>query len=66
MVCGGPKIYGQLVQILTPYTRVIKAEEEAAAAKPAAKSAADAMAEAAAPKKRAAVRIKKADVGDSA
>ncbi|MFH7043843.1 inositol monophosphatase family protein [Paucibacter sp. JuS9] len=66
VVAGGPKIYGQLVQILTPYTRVIKAEEEtatAAAAKPAAKSAAEAVAEDAAPKKRAAVRIKKSDDG---
>ncbi|MEH0165466.1 inositol monophosphatase family protein [Roseateles microcysteis] len=66
VVAGGPKIYGQLVQILTPYTRVIKAEEEtatAAAAKPAAKSAAEAVAEDAAPKKRAAVRIKKSDNG---
>jgi len=68
VVAGGPKIYGQLVQILTPYTRVIKAEEEtatAAAAKPAAKSAAEAVAEDAAPKKRAAVRIKKSDDGAS-
>ncbi|WIT11232.1 inositol monophosphatase family protein [Paucibacter sediminis] len=64
IVAGSPKIYGQMVQILTPYTRVIKAEEEAAAAAAEAKpSAADAVAEAAqadaAPKKRAAVRIKK-------
>jgi myo-inositol-1(or 4)-monophosphatase len=62
IVAGSPKIYGQMVQILTPYTRVIKAEEEAAAAE-AKPSAADAVAEAAqaeaAPKKRAAVRIKK-------
>jgi len=64
IVAGSPKIYGQMVQILTPYTRVIKADEEAAAAAAEAKpSAADAVAEAAqadaAPKKRAAVRIKK-------
>jgi myo-inositol-1(or 4)-monophosphatase len=26
VVAGSPKVYGQLVQILTPYTRVIKAE----------------------------------------
>jgi len=29
VVAGNPKIYGQLVQILAPYTRVIKAEEPA-------------------------------------
>ncbi|MDI4633365.1 inositol monophosphatase [Pelomonas sp. V22] len=64
VVAGSPKIYGQLVQILTPYTRVIKVEDEAAApAKPAAKSAAEVLAEGAAPKKRAAVRIKKSDDG---
>ena len=27
MVCGAPKIYGQLVQMLTPYSRVIKDAE---------------------------------------
>jgi myo-inositol-1(or 4)-monophosphatase len=32
VVAGTPKIYGQLVQMLTPYTRVIKQEEEAVAA----------------------------------
>ncbi|QPF74322.1 inositol monophosphatase [Roseateles sp. DAIF2] len=72
VVAGSPKIYGQLVQILSPYTRVIKAEDETAA--PAAEAggkptAADAVAAAAAApaKKRGPVRIKKADVeGDSA
>ncbi|MDT8997861.1 inositol monophosphatase family protein [Paucibacter sp. APW11] len=62
IVAGSPRIYGQLVQILAPYTRVIKADDEAAAeAQPAKPSAADVLAGAAeaAPKKRAAVRIKK-------
>ncbi len=30
VVAGNPKIYGQLVQMLTPYTRVIKGAEEGA------------------------------------
>lgn len=32
VVAGNPKVYGQLVQILAPYTRVIGAADEAAAA----------------------------------
>jgi myo-inositol-1(or 4)-monophosphatase len=73
VVAGSPKVYGQLVQILTPYTRVIKAEPAAAAAPvedatptptPEAALAATAAptAPADAPRKRAAVRIRKADV----
>lgn len=62
VVAGSPKIYGQLVQILSPYTRVIKAEDEAASAGEAKQpTAADVVAEAAAPKKRGPVRIKKTD-----
>lgn len=62
VVAGSPKIYGQLVQILAPYTRVIKAEDEAAATAPKAESAADVVAKTAAePKKRGPVRIKKAE-----
>ena len=62
VVAGNPKIYGQMVQILTPYTRVIKEEEVAATAEKPEPSAADVVAtEAAAPKKRAAVRIKRAE-----
>jgi myo-inositol-1(or 4)-monophosphatase len=38
MVAGNPKVYGQLVQILAPYTRVI-ADLDPAAAKPAAREA---------------------------
>jgi myo-inositol-1(or 4)-monophosphatase len=65
VVAGNPKIYGQLVQILSPYTRVIKADEphghesaatmttpEAALAATLAKSAEPA-------KKRGPVRIRK-------
>ena len=66
VVAGNPKIYGQLVTILGPYTRVIK--DEAGAASPATALSADAepsMALAPAPAKRAAVRIKKLD-GDEA
>jgi myo-inositol-1(or 4)-monophosphatase len=74
VVAGTPKIYGQLVQMLSPYTRVIKADE------PAADAAADettpeqalaaslhgeqpaAETEAEAPKKKGPVRIRKADL----
>jgi myo-inositol-1(or 4)-monophosphatase len=65
VVAGSPKIYGQLVQILGPYTRVIK--EDAAASADAASSpnaadvlaTGDAAAATAVPKKRVAVRIKR-------
>lgn len=36
VVAGTPKVYGQLVQILTPYTRVIRSEEPQAEAEPQA------------------------------
>jgi myo-inositol-1(or 4)-monophosphatase len=80
VVAGNPKIYGQLVQTLAPYTKVIKAEAASqAAAASAPESDADLTPEAAlsaslgvtesavepapvAPKKPAAVRIRKADV----
>jgi myo-inositol-1(or 4)-monophosphatase len=39
VVAGTPKVYGQLVQLLTPFTRVIK-EEEPAAPPPAPQAAA--------------------------
>ena len=69
VVAGNPKIYGQLVQMLAPYTRVIKAEDEAAGA-----VATDGLtpvkalvtaAPAVEPKKRAPVRIKKPGDSDS-
>ena len=65
VVAGTPKVYGQLVQILAPYTRVIQ-EPEAEA--PAAGDAADPVqALAAAPAKKAPVRIRKAaPAGDDA
>jgi myo-inositol-1(or 4)-monophosphatase len=54
VVAGNPKVYGQLVQILAPYTKVIKDEPEAPAAPaPAATEAAPAP-------KRGPVRIRRA------
>ncbi|WP_369973852.1 inositol monophosphatase family protein [Pelomonas sp. KK5] len=62
VLAGSPKIYGQMVPILAPFTRVIKEEDlaadEAAAAKP---TAAEVVAKTAEPKKRGAVRLKKTD-----
>jgi len=67
VVAGNPKIYGQLVQMLAPYTRVIKEEAEApgaaaAAAAPAEADATQAFVEAAAPAKKRPTRIRKADL----
>ncbi|HEY0857357.1 MAG TPA: inositol monophosphatase family protein [Albitalea sp.] len=67
VVAGNPKIYGQLVQILSPYTRVIKADEPHAAETPAPAPAltpeAALAATAAEPaKKRGPVRIRRADM----
>ena len=68
VVAGNPKVYGQLVQILAPYTRAIKADEPGATAAAAAEAPAGLTPEAALaatqaepPKKRGAVRIRKAD-----
>jgi len=71
VVAGCPKIYGQLVQLLTPYTRVIKGGDasvpEAIAVTPEVALAAALVdsahqpAVAAAPTRRTAVRLKKAD-----
>ena len=63
VVAGNPKVYGQLVQILAPYTRVIKGEpREAGAPDPeAAPDATQAFVEAAAePARKAPLRIRKA------
>lgn len=60
VVAGNPKVYGQLVQILAPYTRVIKDEPEASA--PAAAQAPAAPAPA---RKRAPVRIRKPAADDA-
>ena len=60
VVAGNPKVYGQLVQILTPYTRVIKGD----AAEPVDLSEPDAtqafVQAAAEPVKKAPLRIRKA------
>ncbi|MBT9455023.1 MAG: inositol monophosphatase [Burkholderiaceae bacterium] len=61
VVAANPRIYGQLVQTLAPYTRVIKEEEAAAEAKAEEQTAAAAVA-AAETKKKAPVRLRKADL----
>jgi len=61
VVAANPRIYGQLVQTLAPYTRVIKEEEAAAEAKAEEQTAAAALA-AAETKKKAPVRLRKADL----
>jgi len=81
VVAGNPKVYGQLVQILTPYTRVIEAPHAAPAAAPAdaaesdatqafvaaaAMNAQDEPADAAAAARRAAVRVRKTPAADDA
>jgi myo-inositol-1(or 4)-monophosphatase len=71
VVAGNPKVYGQLVQILAPYTRVIKDEPAAdGAAAPAEPDATQAFvaaaAEPAAAKKAIRVRKVAAPLGDDA
>ena len=66
VVAGNPKVYGQLVQLLAPYTHVIKAEtaHPSAAPAPAPATPEAALAAALAPepaKRKIAVRIRKAD-----
>ena len=72
VVAGNPKVYGQLVSILAPYTRVIKDEPSADAAGAAAASAAevpDATAAfvqtAAQPARKAPLRVRKAATPDA-
>jgi myo-inositol-1(or 4)-monophosphatase len=69
VVAGNPKVYGQLVQLLAPYTRVIKGDETAgdgapvAPAEPTPESAlaaAVAAPEPAPPAKKGPVRVRKA------
>jgi myo-inositol-1(or 4)-monophosphatase len=78
VVAGSPKIYGQLVQMLSPYTRVIKADEPAGEEEAPGVTPEDALAASLgthgdgsgktsepttdAPKKKAPVRIRKADL----
>jgi myo-inositol-1(or 4)-monophosphatase len=78
VVAGNPKVFGQMVQILSPYTRVIKDAKETPAGDtapaeggPAPADATEAFVQAAAvpavPAKRAAVRVQKkaAPAGDA-
>jgi myo-inositol-1(or 4)-monophosphatase len=66
VVAGCPKIYGQLVQMLTPYTRIIKADAEVPELQPAvtpetvlAAALLDSAELTPAPSKRPAVRVRK-------
>ena len=64
VLAGSPKIYGQMVPILAPFTRVIKEEkeEERAAAEEKQATAAEVVAKTAEPaKKRGPVRLKKGE-----
>nr|WP_297351988.1 inositol monophosphatase family protein [uncultured Caldimonas sp.] len=60
VVAATPRIYGQMVQLLSPFTRVIKEDDE-----PSAEAPAPAAAEAPAAKKKGPVRIRRADVAGS-
>jgi myo-inositol-1(or 4)-monophosphatase len=66
VVAGTPKVYAQLVKLLAPYTRTIKADEpaagDAAAPAPTPEDALAATSTAPAPAKRGPVRIRKADL----
>ncbi len=65
VVAGNPKVYGQLVQILAPYSRVIKDEPAADAPAAAVPDATQAFVAAAAePAKKAPLRIRKAAVAE--
>jgi len=65
VVAGNPKVYAQLVQILAPYTKVIKPDEPAAPHAPAELTPEQALAATAAvpaaAKKKGPVRIRKAE-----
>ena len=65
VVAGNPKVYGQPVQILTPYARVINEDSTAEdAATAPAPDATQALVQAAAePPRKAALRIRKAAPG---
>ncbi|WOB10355.1 inositol monophosphatase family protein [Piscinibacter gummiphilus] len=73
VVAGNPKIYAQMVNILAPFTRIIKDAPAAGTPGEAAPTAEDvfiasataAAAPAEAPKKKVAVRIRKADLDKS-
>jgi myo-inositol-1(or 4)-monophosphatase len=62
LVAGNPKVYGQLVKILAPYTRVLKEPDHAAPEAPVAPDATQAFVEAqAVPPPRKTMRIRKTD-----
>ena len=65
VVAGSPKVYGQLVQLLTPFSRVIAEEEAPAAPSPDASAVVlDALAAApAAPRKP--IRLRKPGAADA-
>ncbi|PZP29875.1 MAG: inositol monophosphatase [Roseateles depolymerans] len=65
VVAGTPRIYAPLVQILSPYSRVIKEEDLAADAAAAAGAEPAQPKPSAEPKKRGPVRLKKAESGDA-
>jgi myo-inositol-1(or 4)-monophosphatase len=62
VVAGNPKVYGQLVSMLAPYTRVIVGEAAAAPTPDATAAFVDAAVPAPTPRK-AATRIRKVDLG---
>jgi myo-inositol-1(or 4)-monophosphatase len=66
VVAGNPKVYGQLVHLLKPYTRVLKEPDEKTAIDAPAPTATDAFVEAhgETPPARKAVRLRKASGGD--
>jgi myo-inositol-1(or 4)-monophosphatase len=64
VVAGNPKVYAQLVQILSPYSRAIRPDDPPAAATETARTPEQALAATepiASPKKRGPVRIRKSD-----
>ncbi len=65
VVAGNPKVYGQLVQILAPYTRVIRDDGAAAAEAPEPDATAAFVQSAAEPVKKAPLRIRKAPAPDA-
>jgi myo-inositol-1(or 4)-monophosphatase len=67
VVAGNPKVYGQLVHLLKPYTRVLKEAEEKTPADAPVPTATDAFVEAHSetPPARKAVRVRKASGGDT-
>jgi myo-inositol-1(or 4)-monophosphatase len=65
VVAGNPKVYGQLVQILAPYTRVIKADTTPAAQAAGPDATAAFVQATAEPLKKAPLRIRKATAAEA-